>query len=181
MERDDGAFKEDACGRERYSVGMSTRPTSPRFTRILVPYDGSEQAEAALGYGIALAQEGATLDLLHVVDDVPVLSESSIVSPVVFDPEPLVEALDAEGHAILEKALARCRAAGIEAKMQMLHELHVDGILKAAQENGDDLIVFGTHGRTGLARTFLGSTTESVIRAAHIPVLVVHAGMTPGT
>jgi nucleotide-binding universal stress UspA family protein len=179
MKRDGGAFKEDACGRERYSVGMSTRPATPRFTRILVPYDGSEQSEAALGYGIALAQAGAALDVLHVVDDVPVMSESSIVSPVVFDPQPLVDALDAEARAVLETALARCRAAGIEAQTQLLHELHVDGILKAARENGDDLIVFGTHGRTGLARTFLGSTTESVIRAAHIPVLVVHAGMTP--
>jgi nucleotide-binding universal stress UspA family protein len=160
-------------------AGMSIRPASPRFSRILVPYDGSDQAEAALGYGIALAQGGAALDLLHVVDDVPVLSESSIVAPVVFDPEPLVDALDTQGRVILAKALARCRAAGIEAKTRLLHELHVDGILKAAEENGDDLMVLGTHGRSGLTRTFLGSTTESVVRAATIPVLVVHAGMTP--
>jgi nucleotide-binding universal stress UspA family protein len=156
---------------------MTDRPAAqPKvpFSRILVPYDGSEQAETALTYGIALAQHGAALDLLNVVDETPVLTEAS-TSVVTFDPAPLIDALDAEGHTVLAAAEARCRAAGIDVYPTLLHEMTVAGIVDVAEKNGDQVIVLGTHGREGLQRTFLGSTTEAVLRSTHIPVLAVHA------
>lgn len=148
------------------------------FARVLVPYDGSAQAETALTFGIALAQRGAVLDVLNVVDETPVLAESA-TTVVAFDPMPLIEALDLQGRALVDAAQARARAAGVEAHATLLHELPVAGIVKVAEENGDRLIVLGTHARSGLPRTFLGSTTEGVLRSSSTPVLAVHSDMAP--
>jgi len=162
---------------------MTTRSTTPTvegvpFARVLVPYDGSPQSETALRFGIALAQRGAGLDILHVVDETPVLTESS-TTVVVFDPTPLIEALDAQGRSVADAAAARAREAGVEARTRIVHDFPVAGIVKAAEESSDSLIVLGTHGRSGLPRTFLGSTTEGVLRASPRPVLAVHADMAP--
>ena len=162
---------------------MTTHAGSPQvepvpFARVLVPYDGSEQSEAALGFGIALAKRGAGLDIVHVVDETPVLTESS-TTVVVFDPTPLIDALDEQGRTIAGAAATRAREAGVEARTRIVHDFPVAGIVKAADDAHDALIVLGTHGRSGLPRTFLGSTTEVVLRSTSTPVLAVHATMTP--
>lgn len=166
-----------------HAEGMTTTQSSnaPQvepvpFARVLVPYDGSEQSEAALAFGIALAKRGAGLDIVHVVDETPVLTESS-TTVVVFDPTPLIDALDDEGRAIANAAAARAREAGVEARTRIMHDFPVEGIVKAADDAHDALIVLGTHGRSGLPRTFLGSTTEVVLRSTTTPVLAVHAEM----
>ena len=162
---------------------MTNQPSSLEveavpFARVLVPYDGSPQSETALGYGIALAQRGAALDIVHVVDETAVLTESA-TTVVVFDPTPLIEALEAQGRSLVEAARKRCRDAGIEPQTRVLHDYPVAGIDAVALENHDALIVLGTHGRGGLPRTFLGSTTEGVLRSSKTPVLAVHADMAP--
>ncbi len=162
---------------------MTTHAGSPQveavpFARVLVPYDGSEQSEAALEFGIALAKRGAGLDIVHVVDETPVLTESS-TTVAVFDPTPLIDALDDEGRTIATAAATRAREAGVEARTRVVHDFPVAGIVGAADEAHDALIVLGTHGRSGLPRTFLGSTTEVVLRSTSTPVLAVHAGMKP--
>lgn len=162
---------------------MTNQPSSLEveavpFARVLVPCDGSPQSETALGYGISLAQRGAALDILHVVDETPVLTETS-TTMVVFDPTPLIEALDAQGRALVDAARTRCRDAGIEPQTRVLHDYPVAGIDAVAEENHDALIVLGTHGRGGLPRAFLGSTTEGVLRSSKTPVLAVHAEMAP--
>ena len=162
---------------------MTTRPTIPAvervpFDRVLVPYDGSPQAETALTFGLALAQRGAGLDILHVVDETSVLTDASS-SVVVFDPTPLIDALEDQGRSLADAAAARARDAGVEARTRIVHDVPVPGIVAAAEESGDALVVLGTHGRSGLPRTFLGSTTEGVLRATRTPVLAVHADMAP--
>jgi nucleotide-binding universal stress UspA family protein len=148
------------------------------FARVLVPYDGSAPSETSLAYGIALAQRGAALDIVHVIDESPIVAESSTTA-VAFDPTPLMNALEDQGRALLDAARARCRAAGVEAQTRLIREFPVAGIDRTAEENGDALIVLGTHARTGLSRTFLGSTTEGVLRSSQIPVLAVHGDMVP--
>ena len=162
---------------------MTNQPSPPEveavpFARVLVPYDGSSQSETALGYGISLAQRGAALDIVHVVDETPVLTETS-TTVIVFDPTPLIEALDAQGRALVDAARKRCRDAGVDPHTRVIHDYPVAGIDAAAEENHDTLIVLGTHGRGGLPRAFLGSTTEGVLRSSKIPVLAVHAEMAP--
>ena len=138
--------------------------TAAAFTRILVPYDGSEPADAALAFAIAFGRAGAHVDLVHVIDQAGALSPA-MASMTAFDPEPLLQGLDDQAAELLRAAAERCRAAGVEPTATLEHEVPVVGILGAAERNADDLIVLGTHGRSGLPRLFLGSVTEGVLRS----------------
>jgi nucleotide-binding universal stress UspA family protein len=148
----------------------------PPFPRLLVPYDGSDPARAALKFAIAVAAGGATITLINIVDETTVMAQSVSASIVAFDPTPLMEALDAQGMAVLDDAAAACRAANATATSRLVHEMPVAGILAAMKEHASDLVIMGTHARKGVARTFLGSTTEGVLRSSHIPVLTVRTG-----
>ena len=148
------------------------------FRRILVPYDGSESSERALAFAIALGRGGAELDIVFCVDESAVISQSA-TAVAAFDPTPIIDAIDKQGGALLDLVGKRCRAVGIKASTRLLHERPVSGIIGIAARNNDQLIVLGTHARTGLARTFLGSTTEGVLRSGTTPILAVRATMEP--
>ena len=154
--------------------------TSAPFHRILVAYDGSEPSEHALGFGMALGRTGVSLDVVHFIDETSAIAQSTTIVGA-FDPTPLIDELDRQGRALLDSARKRARAAGIDVSTHLVHERPVPGIGAAAEKNGDQLIVLGTHARTGLPRTFLGSTTEGVLRMGVLPVLAVTATMTPPT
>lgn len=141
------------------------------FKRVLVPYDASDPARAALTLAIALAKNGASIVIGTVVDEAAVIAEAS--SAIAYDPNPEMEALDAEGNELIDDAAAQCRAAGVEPATVTVHDTPVAGILSIAKEHECDVIVMGTHARGGVARTFLGSTTEGVLRWAHRPVLTI--------
>ena len=149
---------------------------SAPFSCILVPYDGSEPSERALAFAIALGRCGAVLDIVYCVDESAVLSQSA-TAVAVFDPTPIIDALDKQGRALLGLVSKRCRSLGIKATARLLHEHPVAGIIGAAARNSDQLIVLGTHARTGLATAFLGSTTVGVLRSGTTPILAVRATM----
>jgi nucleotide-binding universal stress UspA family protein len=140
------------------------------FRSILVPYDGSEPARTALALALAIATPPATLTVLNVVDEAPVMAQSS-TTVMAFDPTPLFEALDAEARALILDATARCAGANVTPQTEIVHDGHISGILAVAKERASDLIVMGTHARTGLARMFLGSTTAGVLQSSEVPVL----------
>jgi nucleotide-binding universal stress UspA family protein len=146
-------------------------PGSP-FTSILVPYDGSEPARSALSHALDLMHPGATLTVVTVVDETPLLTESA-TSMVAYDPTAIFNALDEQGNVELADAVTRCAQRQITPKTELVHDTPVEGILASAKTYACDLIVMGTHGRTGLARLFLGSTTGGVLGASDVPVLVV--------
>jgi nucleotide-binding universal stress UspA family protein len=150
-----------------------TQPTGP-FRSVLVPYDGSEPARAALAQALLLLQPAARLIVVTVVDEAPLISESA-ASVVAYDPTALFEALDDEGHALLADAVSRCAAANVTPLTEMVHDTPVPAILATAKAYACDLIVMGTHARTGVARLFLGSTTEGVLRWSDVPVLTIRA------
>jgi nucleotide-binding universal stress UspA family protein len=134
---------------------------------ILHPTDFSECSEAALGVAGTLARNlGARLAILHVAP-LPVVMGGSMAAEV--DPRYHREALDR----------ARQRVEGPDLKYpvetQLLQGLEPDGILQVATELGCDLIVMGTHGRTGMGRLMMGSVAEFVLARADCPVIVVKA------
>jgi len=139
---------------------------------LLVPYDGSEPADAALACALAIAGPAGTLTVVTVVDETAVIAQSANTM-LAFDPTPLIEALDAQGMALLEAAAARCRAAGLTPVVELVHETPTAGIVAAIATCHADLVVMGTHARSGVARLFLGSTTEGVLRLSPVPVLTV--------
>ena len=148
------------------------------FSRILVADDGSEPADRALAFAIALGHAGSAIDIVNVADEISAMAESTTMTGIM-DPTPVIDAIDEAGRAVLAGAAERCRAAGIAATTTMVRDRPVPGITAAAVAVHADLIVLGTHARSGLPRAFLGSTTEGVLRTSTIPVLAVTASMTP--
>jgi universal stress protein A len=138
--------------------------------RILLPVDFSESSRKALEYALSFARQfNAEMLLLHVIE--------TVVPP---SPEMVVlesEALTAKLHAEAAKRLSEWRKqvasqASVKAVVRNGISAHRE-IVDAARENNVDLIILGTHGRTGLAHLFIGSTAERVVRHAPCPVLVV--------
>jgi len=144
------------------------------FTSILVPYDGSEPAKTALSLALALTRPGTTLTVLNVVDETTIMQESA-TTVMAYDPTPLFEELDAQAQVVLAEATARCSAAGVTPVTDIVHDRPVSGILAAVKTHASDLCVMGTHARAGIARVFLGSTTEGILQLTDIPVLATRA------
>jgi nucleotide-binding universal stress UspA family protein len=144
--------------------------------KILVPIDGSAPSRAGLDHAIALAKgQGASLRLVHVVDDNAVLRGG--IEPSINVGE-LLTLLEQDGRKLLAAAEAAARKRGVKAETVM-REAHIgrvaDEIVREAARWRADLIVMGTHGRRGLGRLVMGSDAESVLRESRVPVLMVKA------
>jgi len=143
------------------------------YKTILVPYDFSDHANAALAVADDLAKRfGADLHLLHVLQMIDFLPEWS--EPVPLDAM-LGERRRATEHALAEVASNHARGAPHVYTHLDEAQLAVERICESARELGANLIVMGTHGRTGFAHAFLGSVTERTLRSAPCPVLAVRA------
>jgi nucleotide-binding universal stress UspA family protein len=151
-----------------------------RFTRILVPLDGSETAEAVLGPAAELARlMDAELTLLRVVEGMPIVSPDGMVYvPPALDPE-LSKELVAQARDDLGRIAARLSGEGRRVDTRVVVQgSAVETILEAAQRA--DLVALATHGRGRVARLFLGSVADKVVRAAPCPVLVVRSHTSTG-
>jgi len=143
---------------------------------ILVPTDFSSPADAALRYAVELASRvGSKVIVLHafVPSVLPILDGAII---------PTASEL-AEEVSIAEKRLAelavRFARTGMVLETKAVQGAAVEEILRVTQAQACDLIVMGTHGRTGLARIALGSVAERVVRAAPVPVLTIRTKSEP--
>ncbi len=137
-----------------------------RIKKVLVPVDGSDCSRAALELACELASEvGASVDALSVVE----VGDQSRNGAAASQSARAQEAARTELHQFV---LGAPHAGG-----QVIE--HVDygnpteRILAAVEQNRFDLIVMGTHGRTGRPRSLAGSVAESVVRMASCPVLTV--------
>jgi nucleotide-binding universal stress UspA family protein len=144
-----------------------------QLRRILFPTDLSDAAAEAQLYACAMAEQfGAELHVLSVIQDVSLVSPDPNM-PWVIPANNLQEIQES-----LEQALAEIPdpawAAGKSVVRVLRTGVPVAEIVDYAKEQAIDLIVLGTHGRTGLARALLGSVAEKVIRKAPCPVLAVH-------
>jgi universal stress protein A len=135
----------------------------------LVPLDFSEYANYALEYAIHLAGKlEARLTLLHVIQPVPLEGADMGVTL----PYTALQDLEAEIMQSMEACLARVTAAGLAGEIVVVHGVPFHEIVETAKAQKIDLIVMGTHGRTGLQHILLGSVAEKVVRLAPCPVLV---------
>ena len=144
------------------------------ITRILVPTDFSETADAALDCATTLAERfGASLRLVHVFDDP---YAAAIYTPEVYAPMPpdIRERILTDVRRRLAEQLTGI--APVEATSEVLEAAPAEAIVDDARAHGADLIVMGTHGRRGLSHMLLGSVAERVLRTAPCPVLVVRGG-----
>jgi len=142
-----------------------------KIERILFPTDFSEGARHALPYAVDLAKQyDAKLYILHIVYDV--ISTSGWYVPHI----PVDELYDdMEKSALKEMERGCIEAVGGYSKVEhsVARGMPKEEILKFAADNEVDLIVIGTHGRSGIDRILFGSTAERVVRKAPCPVLSV--------
>ncbi|MFD1514329.1 universal stress protein [Halomarina rubra] len=140
------------------------------FGSVLVPLDGSEDAEMALDHAIELSlTTGAELSVVHVVDIGVVWGDVDVGM--------VLDALAQTGHRIIDQAVDRAESAGVSSVDGLVLEgTPYRGILDCADDQHVDAIVMGTHGRTGLDRYLLGSVAERVVRLSTVPVLTLNDG-----
>jgi nucleotide-binding universal stress UspA family protein len=140
--------------------------------RILHPSDFSTASQPAFKQAIELAKrDRATLQLLHVTTPVVPLPAEGYVSPTTYNE--LAAAATAWARKRMDELLKRARAAGVKATSIIVHGAPADRIVRVARAKRADLIVMGTHGRTGLSRVVLGSVASRVISTSPCPVLTV--------
>lgn len=143
--------------------------------RILCPIDFSEYSGHALDYAVAMAGwYGATVTALHVYAEWPAVGMIPSFGPDALPPVRL-QAVDRE--AVLQHMrtfVAPHASGGVPVEVQLLEapDVHRE-VLAQAQSLGADLLVVGTHGRSGFEHLLLGSITEKLVRRAACPVLVV--------
>ena len=142
-----------------------------RITRIMVPTDFSPASDVALEYARALAGEfSASIDLVHVFDD-PFTSGAFVGDGTVMMPLELRASLENWAREQLAERHARHANALPGSSTVLLMGAPARRIVEHANETGADLIVMGTHGRSGLGHLLLGSVAERVVRTAACPVL----------
>ena len=143
--------------------------------RILVPTDFSEPAMAALDYAVKLARSlRSQLTVLFVVEPVYLAVPTDMYAAI-----PNVDMLLVEqqrsAREQLSKLSQRLQKKGVKCKAVLATGSVYQCIANTARQMKADLIVLGTHGRTGLSHVLLGSVAERVVQTAPCPVLTVRS------
>ncbi|MFW5905190.1 MAG: universal stress protein [bacterium] len=145
---------------------------APRFSRLVVPLDGSGTAEVALKPALELAEAfSARVTALQVVPAAVELTSVQGVRGVRLEGEGHRRRI-AEARSHLEAVAERLAGAPVDFRV-VEHQSAAEGVIRTARELEADLIVMSSHGRGGLARVVLGSVADKVVRGSVLPVLVV--------
>ncbi len=155
----------------------------PQFRKILVPVDFSECSREAFRYALSLARQyKSKVILLHVIDS---RSYDSIFHIHMVSEEEATEMLKQHCLKKYEQLLADHQTEGIELEQRVKSGHPYVEIVREAAHEEVDLIVIGTHGRSGLDHILFGSVAEKVVRKAPCPTLAVkprgHKFRMPGT
>ncbi|WP_181686262.1 universal stress protein [Halorhabdus salina] len=139
------------------------------YDTILAPTDGSSGTAETLEHAISIASDNdATIHGLYVLDRRMYLAAEKEAQDEVID------SLQEDGEAAIDRLRTQVTEADIPIETELREGIPHRDILRYGEEIGADLIVMGTHGRTGRDRLAnLGSVTERVVENADIPVLVV--------
>jgi nucleotide-binding universal stress UspA family protein len=146
------------------------------LSKILVPVDGSTQAERALDYAIFLAKNcGGSLGTIHVAQvptnwSIPTFYSTDLLDDDRQTYHRMIEVIEANGNDILAKAEAKAKGAGLKVEKIKESGHPADRIVKVANENGYDLIVIGSRGN--IKEALLGSVSHHVCQHAKCSVLI---------
>lgn len=139
------------------------------FKKILIAVDDSPYSARAVGIGFSLARAvGAEVALVHVVDIALMAGDmmSGALAPEI------IQTVKESGESLLSEMI-KTYGEGVDIKTYMPDDRPVHGILATAEEFQPDLLILGTHGRSGLDHLLMGSVAEHVVRKSSWPVLVV--------
>ena len=146
-----------------------------KLAHILVPTDFSDYSQTALKYGCELANRfGATLHVIHAVEEYRAFTPDSGMLLVPDYMEQLNQAAERELQKLPDPDWF---SGGDDRVVRGVRQGNpFVEVVRYAKENEIDLIVIGTHGRTGLTHALMGSVAEKVVRKATCPVLTVRPG-----
>ncbi|AQL42024.1 hypothetical protein BV210_04510 [Halorientalis sp. IM1011] len=140
------------------------------YDTILVPTDGSEGALAAADHAVGLAERyDATVHVLAVVD----VDEVALTTPTDVNVGDLKSTLRASAQSNVDEIVSRAERADRPTEEAILVGVPHRAIVDYVEDEGIDLIVMGTHGRTGVRRVLLGSVAERVVRTSPSPVMTI--------
>jgi nucleotide-binding universal stress UspA family protein len=144
-----------------------------RIRAIVHPTDFSRASRPAFKRAVEMAKDRrAQLFVVHVLAPaVPMMTGDGYVSPAVY--EDMEAAARAGAQKQLRKLAEQAKRSGVRARPILLEGIAHERIAQAARSRKADLVVIGTHGRTGFARFFLGSVASRVLAIAPCPVLTV--------
>ncbi len=142
-------------------------------TKILLATDGSEEADLAARTAVDVAEKTSSeLQVVHVAYLLPMSSEASYMAFRLY--REAYEGLKQEAQELLDEQLRKIKAAGGSVAQAQLRIGEPDKeIVALGDEIGAGLIVMGSRGLGGIRRALMGSVSDSVVRHAHCPVLVV--------
>jgi nucleotide-binding universal stress UspA family protein len=150
------------------------------YTHILVPLDGTPQAELVLPHVEALVERfGAALTLVEATPTPAdlALADASAggmpVAPPLIDPTQVADAAAAEADDYLGRVVTRLRGRGFRVERAVAEGSPADAIIAHAERIKADLIAMSTHGRGGVGRLVFGSVAEDVLHHAPCPMLLV--------
>jgi nucleotide-binding universal stress UspA family protein len=134
------------------------------YETILLPTDGREASKAAYDHAMEIAERfDATLHVLYVAD-------TTEYSTVTFE-DNVVDSLEREGKQVVDGVVEDAEARDVDAVGVVMQGGAYETIQSYVDENDVDMVVMGTHGRSGFDRIVLGSVTEHVVRTADVPVV----------
>lgn len=142
------------------------------FKHILVPVDGSSTSQAAVSKATELAKAfGSTVTVIYVIDPYPF---TGVGTDFAYGQAEYLSAATAEANAAVHAAKESLMAAGVTVDTSII-EAHTAwrGIVEAGESLKADLIVMGSHGRSGLEKLVLGSVAQAVLSHTKLPVLVM--------
>ncbi len=141
------------------------------FKHVLLATDGSAASENAAQLAVDLARtQGAKLTALYVVDPYPYLGIGE-ANPMGF--QAYMSAAHQHAGVAHGKVLDLCEKAGVEFHPRLVEDAAAAaGIAQTARDVGADIVVVGSHGRTGVSRLMLGSVAAKVVAESPVPVLV---------
>jgi len=141
------------------------------ITKILCPVDFFPASDAAVNYAAGLAANyDAAVHLLHVISPMP-----AGVYEYAIDTTEILKSMEESTIGEMNKLVARVKQAGAFAKAEVRVGDVYDEIKRSIEVLKPDLVVMGTHGRRGVERWFMGSTTEKLLRHSPVPLVTISA------
>jgi universal stress protein A len=149
----------------------------PKLSRILVPIDFSECSRVALDYATTLAKTfEAKIDVLHVWEVPPYIPPEAMVGVPGHDTQSLADVAKGSAEQEMRRFVKDLEDDGVHVERTLLDSGDPGRtIVDVAEKEGYDIIVLGTHGRTGLSHLLMGSVAERVVRHSSCPVLTVRS------
>ena len=152
-------------------------PFAVPFASVLCPTDLSETGDAAIAVAYRLAGDGGRVHLVHICE--PPFLGNPLYGPYVQGYVPTPE----ETKAGEDRAMQRmhrlvpddAKARGVHTEFHLVHGVNVANVIEEETRRlGCDVVVMGTHGRTGLGRILMGSVATDVVKKHGLPVILVH-------